>query len=260
MHEELTRALEMADQADAITMHYFHSSKLVVETKPDNSPVTQADREVEEALAKMAESYGQGYLGEEGARIEGKSAWWVVDPIDGTKNFMRGMPIWATLIAQVDAEGTRVAVVSAPSLGKRWWATRDGGAFMRDVDGSERQLSVSKVSRIEDAYLGYGSETAWEHYDNGSERVTKLLAQAWRSRGIGDFWMHVLVAEGAMDASFEPRVAVWDYMAPALIVKEAGGVVWLDQPDEAPATVIRRIVSSNGLLDAPVREALGLHG
>ena len=210
MTPELEFALSLADDADAITLGRFRASDLRVETKPDLTPVSEADRAVEERLRERiaAERPGERVLGEEFGADPGEGERWIIDPIDATKNYVRGIPLFATLIALED----RVAVVSAPALGKRWWAVRGEGAF---ADG--RSLAVSKVARIEDAVLTYTSLNGW------GEEFHALAARAWAARGFGDFWQYMLLAEGAVDVCLEGEANLWDLAAPKLIVEEAGG-------------------------------------
>lgn len=214
MTPELAFALSLADDADEITLARFGARDLRVETKPDLTPVSEADRAVEERLRERiaAERPGERVLGEElglsdiGGSGEGER--WIVDPIDATKNYVRGIPIFATLIALED----RVAVVSAPALGKRWWAVRGQGAV---ADG--RSLRVSKIERIEDAVLTF---TSLHGID---ERFLALAERSWAPRGFGDFWQYMLLAEGAVDLCVEMEANLWDLAAPKLIVEEAGG-------------------------------------
>jgi histidinol-phosphatase len=220
---ELALALELADRADAITTARFAAADLVVESKPDLTPVTDADRAVEEALRRRLarERPGDGVVGEElGGGSEGGSHRWVIDPIDGTKNFVRGAPVWATLIAlQVDGV-SRVGVVSAPALARRWWAAEGSGAFTGSDRRNARACTVSKVQSLEDAFFSYSSLGGW------GERLPALLGLAqrvWRTRAFGDFWSHMLVAEGAVDLSCEPEVELWDLAALQPIVEQAGG-------------------------------------
>ena len=202
--DDLAFALSLADDADAITMARFGAADLQVETKADLTPVSEADRLVESTLrARIGrERPGEAVLGEEEG---GDESGWIIDPIDGTRNYTRGIPIWATLIAFED----RVAVVSAPALRRRWWAVRGEGAF---VDG--KRLRVSAIDRVEAATLLYAldrplPERAWD---------------AWHLRGLGDFWAHMLVAEGAAEVAIDaPGLAIWDTAAIAVIVEEAGG-------------------------------------
>ncbi len=221
--DDLALAHALADLADAITLDRYQAQDLVITTKPDNTPVTDADRAVEtairEALATHRES--DGLVGEEFGSDTGSSGrYWVIDPIDGTKNFMRGVPTWATLIAlvQVDAAGTEevvVGIASAPALARRWAAAKGHGATV-----NEKPISVSKVSSLSDASISYSDFVGW---GDRLEPFQKMLATAWRTRGIGDFWSHMLVAEGAVDVAIEPSLALWDMAALDIIVREAGG-------------------------------------
>lgn len=212
MGPDLAFALELADAADAISLARFRAADLRVETKPDLTPVTEADRAVEIELRRLIAERrpGEAVLGEElGADDAGAGApRWILDPIDATKNYVRGIPLFATLIALEE----RVAVVSAPALGKRWWAERGGGAF-----GDGRRLQVSAVRRVEDAVLTFTSL----HGFDGPFRV--LADRAWAARGFGDFWQYMLLAEGAVDVCVESVANLWDLAAPKLIVEEAGG-------------------------------------
>ena len=229
MHPDLAFALELADLADSISLPRFRAVDLVVETKPDLTPVTEADRAVEQALReRVAEEcpgdlvLGEGFGGGEGdgsvhadAAEDGRR--WIVDPIDGTKNYLRGIPVWGTLIAYERDGGVAVAVASAPALGRRWWAVRGEGAF---ADG--HPISVSKVERLEDVQLTFGGLRTWRKYGL-LDRFLDLASRCWRTRGFGDFWMHMLVAEGSADIAVEMEVNLWDLAAPKLIVEEAGG-------------------------------------
>lgn len=206
---DLAFALELADLADSLSLPRFGASDLKVETKPDLTPVTDADRAVEHALRERiaAERPGEGVLGEEEGD-DGTRVRWIVDPIDGTRNFSRGIPVWATLIA-LERDGVlTAAVVSAPVLGRRWWASRGEGAF---ADGAP--IRVSQVAALRDASVScsHGRDLA---------RVEPV---AWHARGLGDFWQHVLVAEGALDAAIDTQLELWDSAAVELVVTEAGG-------------------------------------
>ncbi|MET0276072.1 MAG: inositol monophosphatase family protein [Acidimicrobiia bacterium] len=223
---DLALALELADLADEITLARFRAADLLIETKPDLTPVTEADRDVEAVLrARLADARpGDGVLGEEAGESSGVDAVrrWVIDPIDGTKGYARGIPVWATLIAlEIDADAV-LGVVSAPALGSRWWAARGLGAF-RD----EEPISVSHVSTIEDAHLAYSSVDAFEAEGLG-EAFLALARRCWRARGFGDFWSYVLVADGSIDIAVEvsggmPALQRWDLAAPMAVVQEAGG-------------------------------------
>ena len=222
MHPDLALALELADVADGITLGRFRATDLVVDTKPDLTPVSEADRAVERALRERLarERPDEPVLGEEeGGAESAAGARWIIDPIDATKNYVRGIPVFATLIAlERDGDGT-VGVVSAPALGRRWWAARGEGAF---ADG--KPLRVSRVARLEDAVLTYTSAADFFAQSLGAA-FEQLTGDAWAARGYGDFWQYVLLAEGTVDVAVEPVAAVWDLAAPKVIVEEAGGRV-----------------------------------
>jgi histidinol-phosphatase len=239
--DDLALAHALADLADAISLDRYQAQDLVITTKPDNTPVTDADRAVETAIREALATHRNtdGLVGEEFGSDKGTSGrYWVIDPIDGTKNFMRGVPTWATLIAlvQVDASGVEevvVGIASAPALVRRWSAAKGHGAFVRfdsgnidelsdDFDGisNEKKILVSKVAKLSDASISYSDFVGW---GDRLEPFQKMLANAWRTRGIGDFWSHMLVAEGAVDIAIEPQLAVWDMAALDIIVREAGG-------------------------------------
>jgi histidinol-phosphatase len=235
-----------------MTLPRFRDADLVVSTKPDLTPVTEVDRAVESAIRdRLArERPDHAVLGEEfGGEAGPTAAWrWVLDPIDGTKNYVRGIPVWATCIALQRGGEAVVGVVSAPALGRRWWASRGDGAF---ADGG--RIRVSAVADLADAQLSYDTVTGFEPFGLG-ERFLGLARRCWRSRGLGDFWSHVLVAEGAVDVAVEPEVSVWDVAAVAVIVEEAGGrftdLAGVARPDGGSA------VSTNGLLHDEVLTAL----
>jgi histidinol-phosphatase len=231
---DLDFALALADLADSLSLPRFRALDLRVDTKADLTPVTDADRAVERALREriVAERPGEGVLGEEeGDDGASSHVRWILDPIDGTRNFSRGVPIWATLIALERDGETICGVVSAPALARRWWASRGGGAFMNG-----EALRVSQVGSLGDAVLSatYAAD------------LSVLEPLAWHARGLGDFWQHALVAEGAVDAAIDAELALWDYAAPALVVTEAGGRI--TALDGGPVRPYEKIVSSNGLL------------
>ena len=195
---DLALALQLADTADALTLARFRALDLQVDAKPDLTPVSDADLAVETSLRALLATArpDDAVLGEEHGVTGTGPRQWVIDPIDGTKNFVRGVPVWATLIAlRVDGR-VEVGVVSAPALGRRWWASRGQGAF---ADG--QAIHVSKVAALSDAHLSYSSLTGWEQQGR-LEGLLQLSRDCWRTRAFGDFWSHVLVAEGAVDASF----------------------------------------------------------
>jgi len=217
---DLALALELADVADQISLARFRALDLVVDTKPDLTPVSDADRAVETALRERLalDRPDDALLGEEFGDAGAGDRRWIVDPIDGTKNYVRGMPVWATLIALSDHDRIVVGVVSAPALGRRWWAGRGTGAWTSDLDGSVRRCQVSQVSSLGDAYLSYSGLSGWS-----GPGFLDLTTRVWRTRAMGDFWSHVLVAEGAIDVSCEPEVSLWDIAPLQVVVEEAGG-------------------------------------
>ncbi len=211
MSPDLALALSLADAADAISLGRFRAGDLQVETKPDLTPVTEADRAVETMIRERLaiERPDDGLLGEEFGALGGGSRRWIVDPIDGTRNYSRGIPVWATLIALEEDGELRLGVVSAPALHRRWHAERGGGAWANDD-----RVRVSAVRQIEDAVLSFALE----------QPIPALAGYAWHARGYGDFWAHMLVAEGAVDAAVDAvGVKVWDLAAIQPIVEEAGG-------------------------------------
>ena len=233
MTPDLELALRLADAADAISMHRFRTG-LAFETKADLTPVTEADHAVEAELrALLAEARPHdAVLGEEHGPTGSGARRWVLDPIDGTRNYARGIPVWATLVALEEGGHVRAGVVSAPALARRWWAERGEGAV---VNGS--RIGVSSVPRIEDAVLCFALENA----------LPSLARRAWHVRGFGDFWAHMLVAEGAVDGSIDAvGVAEWDLAAVQVIVEEAGGR--FTDFEGVPRFDGRSAISSNGLL------------
>ncbi|MBL7285371.1 histidinol-phosphatase [Corynebacterium godavarianum] len=223
--DDLALALELADAADALTLARFEASDLRVESKPDMTPVSDADLAVEEALrAELAESRpADAVLGEEfGGEVALEGRQWVIDPIDGTKNFVRGVPVWATLIALlVDGEPV-VGVVSAPALTRRWYASAGGGAWRTFNGGELTRLEVSGVRSLADASLAMSSLAGWRERSL-LEKFIGLTERTWRLRGYGDFLNYCFVAEGAVDIAAEPEVSLWDLAALSVLVTEAGG-------------------------------------
>ena len=221
----------LADVSDEISLDRYSAQDLKIETKPDSTPVTDADRAVELKIRELlkAERPKDLVVGEEFGRpdvISPNSRYWVIDPIDGTKNFLRGVPIWATLIGLVhrDAAGKDeivAGIVSAPALFRRWYAALGFGAFTEVNGGIATQIYASKVSNLKDASLSFSDLAGW-----GERKGSYLnfMEKVWRVRGIGDFWSHMLVAEGAVDIAAEPSLALWDMAPLAIIVAEAGGI------------------------------------
>lgn len=226
--EDLALAHRLADAADSITLSRYQALDLTVTTKPDNTPVTDADKSAEDAIRALLHAHRpeDGIVGEEfGTEGTEKNRYWVIDPIDGTKNFLRGVPTWATLIGlmEQDSQGLEkvvVGVVSAPALFRRWYAFEGGGAFVIVNKDVPKRISVSAVSSIEDASISHSDFVGW---GDRLEPFNNLMKSAWRTRAHGDFWSHMLVAEGAVDIAAEPSLALWDMAALDIIVREAGG-------------------------------------
>jgi len=251
--DDLELALALAATADVITQARVTAKDLRVAHKPDRTPVTDADLAVEDALrAVLAEHRpGDAVVGEERGGTATRGRTWVLDPIDGTKNFLRGVPVWATLIALVVDGRSEVGVVSAPALGRRWWAARGAGARTTDPDGTERAIAVSGVADLADAYVSTSHLGTWVTY-RSRDAYLALVDSCWENRAFGDFWQHCLVAEGAIDLAAEPVVSAWDVAAVQVIVEEAGGrftdLDGVARHDNGTA------LSSNGLLhDAALR-------
>jgi histidinol-phosphatase len=212
---DLRFALELADAADAVTLPRFRAVDLDVETKPDLTPVTDADRAAERLLReRIADARpGEGVLGEEEGDDGGETRW-IVDPIDGTKNFTRGIPVWATLIALERGGAIVCGVASAPALGRRWWAARGAGAYRNG-----ERLAVSGIASLEDASVSFSRSSLL----GATERTLDVARRAWHMQPFSDFWAHLLVAEGALEVAFEHEMSPWDNAALQVIVEEAGG-------------------------------------
>lgn len=278
--DDLNLALTLADAADTITMARFEASDLSVESKPDFTPVSDADTAVEKELREIIAAHypDDALLGEEfGGDVTFAGRQWVIDPIDGTKNFVRGVPVWATLISLLVDGKPVVGVVSAPALGRRWWAAEGAGAWRLfntpastgtsadaapanggSVDGGvpsagARQLGVSKVADVADSSIAISSLSGWA--DCGKrEQLISLTDSAWRLRGYGDFWSYMLVAEGAVDIAAEPEVSLWDLAALVPIITEAGGRFTSLDGEDGPHG--GSAVATNGLLHEATLGAL----
>ncbi|OBI49075.1 histidinol-phosphatase [Mycobacterium kyorinense] len=223
--DDLAVALALADRADAVTLTRFGALDLQVDTKPDLTPVTDADRAVETAMREALgrERPTDSILGEEfGGSTTLTGRQWIVDPIDGTKNFVRGVPVWASLIALLDDGVPTVGVISAPALQRRWWAASGAGAFATVGGSAPRRLTVSSVAELSAASLSFSSLSGWAQRGL-REHFVALTDAVWRVRAYGDFWSYCLVAEGAVDVAAEPEVSVWDLAALDILVREAGG-------------------------------------
>jgi histidinol-phosphatase len=257
--DDLRLAMLLADDADSITTDRFGARDLVVESKPDLTPVSDADRAVEESIRRsLARARPRdAVLGEE----FGATGWgprrWIIDPIDGTKNYVRGVPVWATLIALADGDEIVVGVVSAPALGRRWFASKGSGAFAGRTMNTSHEIRVSGVSGLADASLSYSSLSGWEE-QGLLERFLDLTRSCWRTRGYGDFWSYVMVAEGVVDAACEPELALHDMAAPSILVTEAGGrfTDLSGAPLLGGDLPVNSAVATNGLLHDAVLDAL----
>jgi histidinol-phosphatase len=260
--EDLALALELANVADQITLSRFRADDLVVETKPDLTPVSEADRAVERALRERLATLrpGDAIFGEEyGASSAGSPTGdggrrWIVDPIDGTKGYVRGMSVWATLLALEENGEVTVGVVSAPAMGRRWWAARGEGAFTLDrADQEPRRVRVSAVSELADAQLCFGGLEDWRVLGR-MDALLELGSRCWRTRGYGDFWQYMLVAEGSAELCCDPSVSLWDLAAPKVVVEEAGGrftdLAWTGKGDGVSG------LASNGRLHDVARAIL----
>ncbi|WP_405587302.1 inositol monophosphatase family protein [Streptomyces sp. NBC_01190] len=273
-HDDLRLAQALADAADAATMARFKALDLKVETKPDLTPVTEADKAAEELIRSGLERARprDAVLGEEYGEDGGGPRRWIIDPIDGTKNYVRGVPVWATLIALAvrgDQAGTGgeggsgsaggadevvVGVVSAPALGRRWWAVKGGGAYTGRSLAAATPLRVSRVGRLADASFAYSSLGGWEEQGR-LPGFLDLTRAVWRTRGYGDFWPYMMVAEGSVDLCAEPELSLWDMAAGEVIVREAGGR--FTSLDGVPGPFGPNAAASNGLLHEEMLGYLG---
>jgi histidinol-phosphatase len=250
--DDLALALLLADAADRVTIARFQAVDLRVSTKPDATPVTDADTAVEHQVRALLSQHrpADSVLGEEeGGALDGRT--WVIDPIDGTKNFLRGVPVWATLIGLVEGDSVSVGVVSAPALARRWWAGTGQGSWTSFTNTAPRPCRVSKVAAIADAFVSHASLGGW---DRSPYTLDTILSAAWRARGFGDFWSYMLVAEGACDIAAEPELALHDMAALVPIVTEAGGR--FTDLDGRPGPFGGNALASNALLHDEVRQRL----
>lgn len=252
--EDLELAIKLANAADAISLARFRALDLNIETKPDRSPVTDADRAVELALKEIlaAERPEDGIVGEEFGNSGSKNRKWIIDPIDGTANYMRGVPVWASLIAlSIDGHAV-VSVVSAPAMGKRWWAA-PGIAKTSEIDGTVRDLKVSNIADLEHASISYNNLQLWDSYGY-LDRLISLSRQVWRTRAYGDFYSYMLLAEGSLDVVAEHDLKLYDIAALVPIVEQAGGTFTaIDGPlTEETSSVL----ATNGRLHDTVLDTL----
>lgn len=257
VQDDLTLALSLADRADTITMARFGALDLRVDTKPDLSPVTDADEAVEAQLRVIldGERPADSIFGEEHGGTPARTGrQWVIDPIDGTKNFVRGVPVWASLIALLEDGIPTVGVVSAPALNRRWWAGRGLGAHTAFGAEPGRRLSVSAVTDLASASLSFSDLTTGWVETGRREQFLALIDEVWRMRAYGDFYSYCLVAEGAVDIAVEPEVKLWDLAPLDVLVREAGGSFTDLDGERGPHG--GSAVATNGLLHGAVVERL----
>ena len=247
LREWLAFALDACDEADVIAMRHFRRD-VAPERKPDRTYVTAADQGIERAIRERVHAHypDHGLVGEEYGTEAGDAVTrWVIDPIDATHNFIRGIPVFATLLAVQHEGEVQAGVISAPAMGTRWWAARGLGAWTLGPDGEQRRIRASGIAAVEDAQVLYGSarETAASGLMPGFDR---LVTDAWRERGFGDFWAYALVAEGAAEAMMETGANPWDMAVPAVLIEEAGGR--LTDIDGHRGIAAASFVASNGVL------------
>lgn len=253
---DLDLALDLADLADSLSLSRFIAQDFTIETKPDLTPVTECDRAVEAAIVeRLALTRPEdSVLGEEFGAHGTSERRWIIDPIDGTKNYVRGVPVWASLISLYEGERPLLGVVSAPALSRRWWAAAGQGAFASFPGGPVRRIAVSGVDDLGDASLSFASLSGWRDLGVRDDFVA-LTDRVWRTRGYGDFYSYMLVAEGAVDIACEPELALYDMGALVPIVVEAGGT--FTNTVGVPGPFGGNAVATNGRLHASVLDALG---
>lgn len=253
--DDLRLAHVLADAVDQLTMSRFKAQDLEVSTKPDLTEVTDADRAAEELIrSQLSRSRSRDQvIGEEFGTTGASARQWIIDPIDGTRNFVRGVPVWATLIGLIEDGQPVIGLVSAPSLNRRWWGGAGAGAWTGSRISAASALKVSGVSRIEEASLSYSSLNGWADRDR-LPQMLNLMQRFWRTRAYGDFWSYMLVAEGAVDVACEPELALHDMAALVPIITEAGGR--FTSLDGEPGPFGGNAVATNGLLHEEVLTAL----
>jgi histidinol-phosphatase len=257
--DDLRLAHVIADMVDSLTTSRFQAPDLRVETKPDLTPVSDADKAAEELVRTQLKRTRprDAVVGEEFEPTGHGARQWVVDPIDGTKNYVRGVPVWATLIALLDEGRPVVGVVSAPALGRRWWAATGTGSWTGRSLSAARRLHVSQVATLADASLSYSDLREWRRAGRG-EQFQELESRVWRSRAFGDFWSYMLVAEGGIDIAAEPSLELYDMAALVPVVVEAGGRFTSVDGEDRPFA--GSALATNGLLHDDVLAALSASG
>jgi len=253
--DDLRLAHVLADAADSITLSRFRAQDLRVDTKADLTPVSDADRSAEESIrGTLARARPRDAIsGEEFPDTGHGPRRWVIDPIDATKNFVRGVPVWATLIALMDGDTVAAGLVSAPALHRRWWAALGSGAYTGSSLSNATRLAVSAVTDLGDASLSFSSLAGWAERDRETAFLT-LTRSVWRVRAYGDFWSYMLLAEGAVDVAAEPEVQLHDLAAVAIVVTESGGRFTDLSGADGPAG--GSAVATNGLLHGDVLKIL----
>jgi histidinol-phosphatase len=254
--DDLRLAHVLADDADSLSTDRYKALDLHVLTKPDLTPVTDADKSVEEGIRRTLSRARprDAVLGEEHGSTGHSQRRWVVDPIDGTKNFVRGVPVWATLISLMVEDEVVLGVVSAPMLQRRWWAAKGGGAWTGRSLMRASECHVSDVARLDDASLSYSSLSGWDDRDR-LDALLALTRRCWRTRAYGDFWSYMLLAEGAVDLAAEPDLELYDMAALDVIVREAGGM--FTSLDGTPGPLGGNALASNGRLHDQALAYLG---
>lgn len=247
LSEDLALALRIADAADAVSMAQFDSADLEIRTKADASFVTDADLATERAIRSLLadERPADGILGEEYGTTGDATRQWVIDPIDGTSNYLKGIPMWATLIALVIDGVPRVGVVSQPALGRRWWGATGLGAWTNGPSGSPRRIAVSGVDAVSDASVSFQSIAQWDA-EGRSDALLRLSRSVWRDRGYGDAWPYMLLAEGRLELVAEFDVKEYDIAAHVPIIMEAGGR--FTDIDGRDSIASRSSLATNGVL------------
>ena len=256
--DDLRVAWELANIADSITMDRFEADNLKVKAKPDLTPVSDADLAVERAIRTYLNDHcpTDDIVGEEfGGNADYVGRQWVIDPIDGTKNFVRRVPTWATLIALMVDGIPRMCVISAPALQRRWWATEGAGAYRCSANSPAKQIHVSEVSELRHASISFSSLIGWKR-KNLMDNFINMMNYSWRMRGYGDFFSYCLMAEGAVDVAAEPEVCLWDLAALDILVREAGGR--FSSLDGRPGPHSGEAVATNALLHDQVLRAINL--
>lgn len=256
MISDLELALLLADAADQISLERFRALDLQISSKPDRSHVTDADKSVEQKLRDLIKEHrpDDAIIGEEFENSGSDARTWIIDPIDGTANYLRGVPIWASLIALRVGPEIQTSVVSAPAMGRRWWASQGQGAFTRDIDSQVRQIKVSQVADLEDSSISYNSIQLWDQSGKLGQLV-ELSRRVWRARAFGDFLSYMYLAEGSLEMVSEHDLKLYDIAALVPIVLEAGGnFTALDGPLTEQSS---SVLATNAILHREFMAALG---